>query len=40
MSRSCEEDPAFDYILALFVAGSDAADTQPLTGLVLNPHEW
>lgn len=39
MSRSCEEDPAFDYILALFVDGSDA-DTQPLTGLVLNPHEW
>jgi uncharacterized protein (DUF1015 family) len=39
MSRSCEEDPAFDYILALFVGGSDA-DTQPLTGLVLNPHEW
>jgi uncharacterized protein (DUF1015 family) len=39
MSRSCEEDPAFDYILALFVDGSDA-DTQPPTGLVLNPHEW
>jgi len=40
MSRSCEEDPAFDYILALFVAGPEAATTQPLTGLVLNPHEW
>ncbi|MGH2464918.1 MAG: DUF1015 family protein, partial [Candidatus Limnocylindrales bacterium] len=39
MSRSCEEDPAFDYILALFVEGVDA-DTEPLTGLVLNPHEW
>ena len=39
MSRSCEEDPAFDYILALFVDGPDA-DTQPPTGLVLNPHEW
>ena len=40
MSRSCEEDPAFDYILALFVEGPEAASTQPLTGLVLNPHEW
>lgn len=42
MSRSCEEDPAFDYILALFVEGSDvaAARLAPLTGLVLNPHEW
>jgi uncharacterized protein (DUF1015 family) len=39
MSRSCEEDPAFDYILALFVDRSDA-DTQPPTGLVLNPLEW
>jgi uncharacterized protein (DUF1015 family) len=42
MSRSCEEDPAFDYILTLFVeAPADGADrTRPLTGLVINPHEW
>ena len=42
MSRSCEEDPAFDYILTLFVeAPADRADlTRPLTGLVINPHEW
>ncbi len=27
MSRSCEEDPAFDYILTLFVeAPADVAD--------------
>jgi uncharacterized protein (DUF1015 family) len=40
MSRSCEEDPAFDYILTLFVDGPAAATVQPLTGLVLNPLEW
>lgn len=41
MSRSCEEDPAFDYILALFVERADQTDdTQALTGLVINPHEW
>ena len=40
MSRSCEEDPAFDYILTLFVESPDAANVQPLTGLVLNPLEW
>lgn len=41
MSRSCEEDPAFDYILALLVAGTDrpTVPTAP-TGLVINPHEW
>jgi len=39
MSRSCEEDPAFDYILTLFV-DEPAASVQPLTGLVLNPLEW
>ncbi len=41
MSRSCEEDPAFDYVLTLFVERADqTADTQALTGLVINPHEW
>jgi uncharacterized protein (DUF1015 family) len=40
MSRSCEEDPAFDYILTLFVDGPAAATVQPPTGLVLNPLEW
>jgi uncharacterized protein (DUF1015 family) len=40
MSRSCEEDPAFDYILTLFVESPAAANVQPLTGLVLNPLEW
>ncbi len=42
MSRSCEEDPAFDYILTLFVEASDpdADPPRPLTGLVINPHEW
>lgn len=41
MSRSCEEDPAFDYLLALLVAGTDrpTIPTAP-TGLVINPHEW
>lgn len=41
MSRSCEEDPAFDYLLALLVAGTDRP-TIPMapTGLVINPHEW
>lgn len=41
MSRSCEEDPAFDYVLALFVERADQTpDIQVLTGLVINPHEW
>ncbi len=45
MSRSCEEDPAFDYILTLFVASptepaSNDVYPKPLSGLVLNPHEW
>jgi uncharacterized protein (DUF1015 family) len=42
MSRSCEEDPAFDYILALFTetAADGVALPRPLTGLVINPHEW
>lgn len=42
MSRSCEEDPAFDYILTLFLESADdeATPPRPLTGLVINPHEW
>ena len=43
MSRSCEEDPAFDYILTLFLEAPDGAESslpRPLTGLLINPHEW
>ena len=41
MSRSCEEDPAFDYVLTLFIERSALTpDVTALTGLVLNPHEW
>ena len=41
MSRSCEEDPAFDYVLALFLERADLTpDPTAPTGLVLNPHEW
>ena len=41
MSRSCEEDPAFDYVLALLIERSDASDAPAAAiGLVLNPHEW
>ena len=41
MSRSCEEDPAFDYVLALLIERSDLVDApSAATGLVLNPHEW
>jgi len=41
MSRSCEEDPAFDYLLTLFIERSaQTPDATALTGLVLNPHEW
>ena len=41
MSRSCEEDPAFDYVLALLIERSDASDSPTAAiGLVLNPHEW
>jgi hypothetical protein len=41
MSRSCEEDPAFDYVLALLLERGDATDDPAaVTGLVLNPHEW
>ena len=41
MSRSCEEDPAFDYVLALLIERSDAIDIPSAAiGLVLNPHEW
>lgn len=41
MSRSCEEDPAFDYLLMLFVERtSQTLDPTALTGLVINPHEW
>jgi hypothetical protein len=41
MSRSCEEDPAFDYVLALLIERSDLSDDPwAATGLVLNPHEW
>ena len=41
MSRSCEEDPAFDYVLTLFLERADQSpETTALTGLVLNPHEW
>jgi uncharacterized protein (DUF1015 family) len=39
MSRSCEEDPAFDYILALFLEASSSLP-QPATGLLINPLEW
>jgi uncharacterized protein (DUF1015 family) len=41
MSRSCEEDPPFDYVLALLIERSDAIDPpMAAIGLVLNPHEW
>jgi hypothetical protein len=41
MSRSCEEDPAFDYVLTLFLERTDQTpDATALTGLVINPHEW
>jgi len=41
MSRSCEEDPAFDYVLALLIERSDTSDPPAAAiGLVLNPHEW
>ncbi len=51
MSRSCEEDPAFDYILALFFEAPAPADApagepagsslpRPPTGLLINPLEW
>ncbi len=41
MSRSCEEDPAFDYLLMLFLERADQTlDPTALTGLVINPHEW
>jgi uncharacterized protein (DUF1015 family) len=41
MSRSCEEDPAFDYVLALLLERSEVTDDPAaVTGLVLNPHEW
>ena len=41
MSRSCEEDPPFDYVLALLIERSDApAAPSAAIGLVLNPHEW
>ncbi len=41
MSRSCEEDPAFDYLLTLFLERADLTlDPTALTGLVINPHEW
>ena len=41
MSRSCEEDPPFDYVLALLIERSDAIDLPTAAiGLVLNPHEW
>jgi uncharacterized protein (DUF1015 family) len=42
MSRSCEEDPAFDYILTLFLESADdaASPPRPATGLLINPHEW
>jgi uncharacterized protein (DUF1015 family) len=41
MSRSCEEDPAFDYVLALLLERAAVTpDTTALTGLVINPHEW
>ena len=51
MSRSCEEDPAFDYILTLFLEAPPAPSAEaagsatpslprPLTGLLINPHEW
>ncbi len=41
MSRSGEEDPAFDYVLALLIERTDATDDPwAATGLVLNPHEW
>ena len=41
MSRSCEEDPAFDYILTLFLESADdaASPPRPATGLLINPHE-
>lgn len=41
MSRSCEEDPAFDYVLTLFLERADQTlDPKALTGLAINPHEW
>ena len=41
MSRSCEEDPPFDYVLALLLERSDAIDPpMAAIGLVINPHEW
>jgi uncharacterized protein (DUF1015 family) len=49
MARSCEEDPAFDYLLMLFLDAADSAVMpqkstsfypKALTGLVINPHEW
>ena len=41
MSRSCEEDPPFDYVLALLLARSDAPTAPSAAiGLVLDPHEW
>jgi len=41
MSRSCEEDPPFDYVLALLIERSDAIDPpMAAIGLVINPHEW
>jgi uncharacterized protein (DUF1015 family) len=41
MSRSCEEDPAFDYVLTLFVERSNQTlERSAPTGLVINPHEW
>lgn len=41
MSRSCEEDPAFDYVLMLFLERTgQTLDPKALTGLVINPHEW
>ena len=43
MSRSCEEDPAFHYVLVLLLdATAEPSSFYPkaLTGLVINPHEW
>ena len=41
MSRSCEEDPAFDYVLMLLLERTgQSLDPEVPSGLVINPHEW